>query len=391
MNRVRPAARASGVEVGPGNRARAGRVEEPAAPAPAEPRRPGPAFLALAGGVVVAAIALRIAFVGRQSYWIDELFSVDSSRGSLSDVAAATAGEVHPPLYSVALWAWMQLGGTQEVWTRLLSTLAAVLAVVVAHRGLRGLGLDEHVRWALTVATAAGGFSIAYSLETRSYALELLAAVGLTVTTLRAAGQIRGAGAATRGTLAVWGVWSLLAATTHLLGAVLSVAAATVLALVAIARRPRSWPRAAVTWFALAAAGCSLQAAWLVAGQLRPGFARGHHVDPGSRHAGRPRPRHDRLQLGRPHSPRRRLRVDLPRRSPRRRRRLRGRRGHRPPVRPPPGRDARRPRRPRRPRRRAGSGRRRRAPPPSCCRSRRSRRPRSSRCRSGGTSGRCAT
>ena len=84
-----------------------------------------------------------------------------------------------------------------------------------------------------------------------------------------------GAGAATRGTLAVWGVWSLLAATTHLLGAVLSVAAATVLALVAIARRPGSWPRAAVTWFALAAAGCSLQAAWLVAGQLRPGFAVG--------------------------------------------------------------------------------------------------------------------
>lgn len=83
--------------------------------------RPSRPFLALVGVVIAAAVAVRIARLGTQSYWIDEVFSVRTSSGSLGSLSAASATEIHPPLYAVLLWLWTQLGGMDAAWTRLLS------------------------------------------------------------------------------------------------------------------------------------------------------------------------------------------------------------------------------------------------------------------------------
>lgn len=242
---------------------------------PAAGGGPGRAFRALALVVVVGAVAVRAALLGRQSYWVDELFSVSQSSGSFRRMLELGATEVHTPLHAALLWAWIRLGGTDEAWTRVPSLLAAVAAVVVTHRGTRGLGLSEHVRWALTVATAAGGTSLVYSLETRNYALLLLGAVGLTVTTLSAAPAAVQGRPVARGTVLAWTGWSLLAATAHLFGAVLTLAAAAVLGTLTTVRRPGSRGRPILVWGLLAAIGCSLQVGWLVAGLGRPGFASG--------------------------------------------------------------------------------------------------------------------
>jgi hypothetical protein len=241
----------------------------------AGPRRPSPGFLALAGLVIVAAVAARIALLGRASYWIDELFTVRESSGSLATLRQLGSTEVHPPFYALLLWAWTRLGDSHEVWTRLFSTLCAVASVLVTHRGLRGVRLGSQVRWALTTATAAGGTSLVYSLETRSYALLALTSVGLTTATLRAATGILDGLEVPAATRLGWLGWSLAAATTHLFGAVLTLGSLVVLAVATLARAPGGRARAVLAWAALAAAGCSLQAAWLLHGRSVPGFASG--------------------------------------------------------------------------------------------------------------------
>jgi hypothetical protein len=283
------------------------RVDSPARPAaarrlPAGGRASRP-FRALAVVVVAGSVVIRGALEGRQSYWIDELFSVSASSGGFATMLHRSATEVHTPLYATLLWAWIRIGGTGEAWTRTLSTVCAVAAIVVAHRGLRGTGLSDWLRWALTAATAAGGTSLVYSLETRNYALLALGATGLTVTTLRVAlairaraiGSVRAVGArrtaGSRRDRLTWFAWSALTATAHLLGAVLVLACAAALVAVTIApvatqrrvgpRGGRGVPsrgsrvRQALGWVLLAAAGCAGQAAWLIAGLHRPGFASG--------------------------------------------------------------------------------------------------------------------
>jgi hypothetical protein len=237
--------------------------------------RPSTAFLALAAVVVAGGVVLRLALLGRQSYWIDELYSVNESNGSLRQLLDTGSTEVHPPLYAVLLWAWMKIGGSSEAWTRLLSTIIALVAVLVTHVGLRPLDLGRHVRWAMTTATAAGAAWVVYSLETRNYALLLLGTAGLTITTLRGGVlALRGEAAPARLVLA-WFGWTLLAATSHPFGSVLSAGAVTVLAGAAARSRSRHWLRTAAVWAGSALAGWIPLAAWVGRGVHEPGFAAG--------------------------------------------------------------------------------------------------------------------
>jgi len=242
---------------------------------PAAARRPSVAFLLLAGLVIAAGVAVRVALLGRQSYWIDELFSVNESAGSLRNLSRTGATEVHTPFYAGLLWLWMRLGGTHEVWTRLLSTVCAITSVLVTQRGLRAVRLSQHIRWALTAATAASGTSIVYSLETRSYALLMLGSIGLTVTTLHAGVLTLDGDDVPGRTYLAWGGWGLLSATAHLFGAVLVLGSLAVLTVLTMYRGRPGRAGRILTWVLIAAAGCGPQLGWLLRGLSRPGFASG--------------------------------------------------------------------------------------------------------------------
>jgi hypothetical protein len=245
-----------------------------AAPPEARSRRPSIAFLTLAGLVIGGSVVVRLILLGRQSYWIDELFSANESAGSVHHLLKVGSTEVHTPFYAALLWAWIRIGGSHEVWTRLLSTIFVVTAVLVTERGLRPIRLSDYVRWALTVATAAGGTSMIYSIETRSYALLLLGSVGLTVTLLRVGVLILDGEAVSRWSRLSWLGWVGLAATAHLFGAVLAFGGLVVIAVLTLTRGERR-VRRTLEWVLLTAIGCALQGAWLADGLGRPDFASG--------------------------------------------------------------------------------------------------------------------
>ncbi|MGI5819096.1 MAG: glycosyltransferase family 39 protein [Armatimonadota bacterium] len=107
-----------------------------------------PILLAL---LLAVATAVRLPMLG-QSLWLDEVYSHHFASHALDGFATMLAAEdVHPPVYYLALKAWMLLGGS-EVWMRMLSVLAGVGAVGLVYAAawtIRGPG----------VALLAGSFA----------------------------------------------------------------------------------------------------------------------------------------------------------------------------------------------------------------------------------------
>jgi uncharacterized membrane protein len=194
--------------------------------------------------VVTAAFAVRVLHLRSSSYWNDEIFSVNQARQDLSAVFAVGATEVHTPLYAVLLHAWISWGhSTVTVWTHAFSALLGLLSVAASWTAMRLTRLTSRARWVAVALTAASGFGIVYAQETRPYALALLGATGVTGAT---AGAVAALLDRRRPRWHWWLLWGLVAATAHLLGAVLVGIAAAVLAATALTvRRP---------WQALAAA-----------------------------------------------------------------------------------------------------------------------------------------
>ena len=219
--------------------------------------------------VVLAGIALRFWGLSRQSYWGDELFTVEQASGGLRRALAAGSTEVHTPFYASLLSQWVGWGpgdGTTLTWTRLMSALLGALAVPVAWISLRGSRLSAEAR-ALAVATiAASGFAIVYSQEARSYSLLFLAATGLTATTVVWALAPEAASVRTLPWIA-WVAWAVVASLTHLFGLVLALGCAAVL--VVLRRR---WLEARLL-AALALIAALPEALWMLHGRTTPGFA----------------------------------------------------------------------------------------------------------------------
>lgn len=130
--------------------------------------------------LLALAAALRFAWLGHASLWLDELFSVCWSQLDLRFLLGQGARtETNPPAYYVLLHGWMAAFGTTEFAVRAPSALASTATVGVVYvtgRMMAG-------RWAGLLAgllLAVNPVSVAYAQEARAYALSaLLDALGL--------------------------------------------------------------------------------------------------------------------------------------------------------------------------------------------------------------------
>jgi mannosyltransferase len=157
-------------------RERDGERRAAAAPSAGPPPRASGELLWLAG-IVAAPAALRFVALGRQSFWLDESFTVDLVNGSFGDMLSGVAStESTPPLYYILAWLWAKLFGTNEAGLRSLSALFGTIAVPVVWRAAREWFSSARAGLIAAALVAFNPFFVWYSQEARSYSLLVLMA-----------------------------------------------------------------------------------------------------------------------------------------------------------------------------------------------------------------------
>lgn len=169
----------------------------------------------LAGSLVLAAFALRVANLGAQGLWVDEGYTLDGAVQhplriisykvpdllppedfplvGADEFVARQSTDIHPPLYYLSLMPWIRFAGTTEAALRFPSAIWSVLAVALVYVLARQLWEDRGAILA-TLLLAVSAFGIAYAQEARMYALftfEIALALTLTARWLFAGDRSR--------------------------------------------------------------------------------------------------------------------------------------------------------------------------------------------------------
>ena len=155
-------------------------------------------------GVLPLALVLRGWHIGQQNLWLDELYSLDVARRSLTGIARCAAADVHPPLFYILLKIWMNLFGDSAAAVRSLSVVASLAALVSVFR-LIAPRYSGPVALATTLLMAVSAHQIFFAQEARMYPLVM----ALVLVALRGYAMWRESGVE-RG-LAVY-LWAALAA-----------------------------------------------------------------------------------------------------------------------------------------------------------------------------------
>ncbi|HEV8637701.1 MAG TPA: glycosyltransferase family 39 protein [Chloroflexota bacterium] len=139
------------------------------------------AFLLL---TLLAAFAARVWELGAKSLWLDEgisvIFSLDGPPRLFQTLVER---DLHPPLYYLALYGWMQVAGRSETAVRFPSVLVGVLLVALVYRfaGQLYQGWPARATGALAAALlAASPFLVYYAQEARMYGALALAGLAAT-------------------------------------------------------------------------------------------------------------------------------------------------------------------------------------------------------------------
>jgi len=134
--------------------------------------------------LLLLAFGWRMVHLQARPLWYDEAFAVlyaslSPARmvyGTVTPVQGAGAADVHPLLYYFLLHGWMGLAGRSPLAVRFLSVGLGLITVAILWR-LAAWRFDRWTGLAVGLLAAVNPFHVAYSQETRMYALLGLAAV----------------------------------------------------------------------------------------------------------------------------------------------------------------------------------------------------------------------
>jgi uncharacterized membrane protein len=136
-------------------------------------------------GFLIVAVAGRMATLGYEAFWHDEIFTRYLVSGTWGEMHAIMAGDVHPPVYFWLLWGWARVFGTSPEALRAFSGLTAGAAVAALGCWLRWR-VSPRAGWIGAAALLFHPMLVAQSIFARMYALETLLTVGF----LAAAGEL---------------------------------------------------------------------------------------------------------------------------------------------------------------------------------------------------------
>lgn len=106
-------------------------------------------------------------------FWMDEAITVGIASHPLSAIPGIMRMDGSPPLFYMLLHVWISIFGDTETRTHVLSIAISVLTVPVSYWGARVI-FDKRTALFTSTLFATNAFLIAYSTETRMYALMVL-------------------------------------------------------------------------------------------------------------------------------------------------------------------------------------------------------------------------
>ncbi len=121
--------------------------------------------------VLVLALVVRLAGIGREPLWLDEVCTHDVSAGSLAETLRAAARfDDQKPGYHLGLWAWRQPFGGSVLALRGYSTLWSVIGVGLLVLLGRELGGRRPTGLLAAVLAAVNPLDVYFAQEARMYA-----------------------------------------------------------------------------------------------------------------------------------------------------------------------------------------------------------------------------
>jgi uncharacterized membrane protein len=131
--------------------------------------------------IMTIAAALRILFIARAPLWYDENFTLILARLPFDKMIAATAGDVHPPLWYLIEWSIFHVAPSLPVWMiRIPALIFSLLAINTFVLLCETLLIPNRVRTVATLLMAILPMQIWYAQEGRMYAmLEFLVLLAL--------------------------------------------------------------------------------------------------------------------------------------------------------------------------------------------------------------------
>lgn len=77
---------------------------------------------------------LRIFSLGKESFWLDEVASVDFAQKDLISIINLPIGEPHPPFYYIILHFWISVFGISEFAVRFPSVIFGILSSLMLYK-----------------------------------------------------------------------------------------------------------------------------------------------------------------------------------------------------------------------------------------------------------------
>ena len=119
--------------------------------------------------IFILALVLRIYGLGDESYWFDEFITIRVAQEGVESILSGG----RPPLYLLIAHFWIELVGTSEIATRLLSVFFGLGSVYFIYRISKSL-FNDKVGLISAFFMSLSQYQIYYSQEFRYYSLFLL-------------------------------------------------------------------------------------------------------------------------------------------------------------------------------------------------------------------------